>query len=410
MNELQPSPTDAADDRVDEDERLVWARLQLDPTLLLPVHLQGISFSNDIWRRMREHSFKGTGIKARIQQDAEIRDLLNIAILAALDREKDVLLYHQARVFQHLLWRSFEGLRSFMNLSLLPPSWLASPKAALPSLVPSSVVANGPVVPPTPTTPSDPPWWKEWLATLLTPKGLLVVATFFFACVTGYSYVQIETYKDTIAAYKQASEANESTMKSFTNEKTLQAESLRKKDEALAKAQKEVVDAEARYLDTKGKLDAKTGVADLLERRLKELDQEKQNLEAKQTNLDKKILDERNSLQKELGVIRQQLATESANAKNKDEQLQAEKKRLEANNKTLSELQAQLKAFQDKSGKVWEENLQLQKKASLLLFADVFVGRMRQAASYRSVDPFTISRALEEFDTARNAILKPSGP
>ena len=82
------------------------------------------------------------------------------------------------------------------------------------------------------------------------------------------------------------------------------------------------------------------------------------------------------------------------------------RRQVEQNALAMTSLQGQVSTFRDEWQKANTKVAQLQEESSLLLHANSFVEKIRRQLSYRSVDRDAIQDGLDEFDTARRAILR----
>lgn len=169
---------------------------RIDPRSTLPLHLQATSFPRDIWKRVKSHPIVSPRLKRdELADDADTRELIHAVIEAAGEREKEVLLHNQARVFQEILGRVLYGVASFLSTPMVPQTW----NAQLCRLA----------VPPSGGSSASAPLWKSAIASMLTPQYILFAILALFGAVTGLS--QLENYKlrQTIAAYESANNATE---------------------------------------------------------------------------------------------------------------------------------------------------------------------------------------------------------
>src|SRR6185436_8171819 len=92
---------------------------EIDPRSTLPAHLQGTTYARDIWNRLKAHPVQNPKLKRdELATDPETRELVHAIMEVANEREKEVLLHNQARLFQELLRRVIGGVGIFLRTPL----------------------------------------------------------------------------------------------------------------------------------------------------------------------------------------------------------------------------------------------------------------------------------------------------
>jgi len=185
------------------------ARHVTDPRSVLPAHLQGRSFESDLWRRVSNSALPNPTLSSRkLNSDAESREIVRQVILAADEREKEVLLHSQARLFGAILGRAVGAIGVFLKQPLVP-------EGALRGLLGSRTSTTEPGAPITDAVRQperkavsgfDAP---KLISKLLTPKYVLLILSAFLTIATGYSRLQVKNLEDAIKSYQAAAGATD---------------------------------------------------------------------------------------------------------------------------------------------------------------------------------------------------------
>lgn len=169
-------------------EQLPAVHPQIDPRLSLPEHLQSIPFDEDVWRRMAGSKFRHPKQTDKaLREDAEMRDILRAAMAAASEREKEVLMHNQARVFSSLMHALAKSVGNFLSTPLAPNTWVKPPTEDMGE-----------------KSTSKPGTVKSLILFLLTPKVFLTAVALGFGVLAGYSQIQVYNLNATIESYQSA--------------------------------------------------------------------------------------------------------------------------------------------------------------------------------------------------------------
>jgi predicted nucleic acid-binding Zn-ribbon protein len=217
--EQQPPEKETEINPTDEVRKIHPIAPIADPKLALPEHLQTTSYDEDIWSRVKNSPLRPPSATTKsIRENAEFRDAFRAVMAASSEREKEVLLHSQARVFSTVLAAIGRHVSFFLNKPLTPKSWQTEGKT-------NSENKNG--------------WATDWLNYLLTPKTLLLIAALSFGVIAGWSQLQLHNLKGAVESYetsKKALEAEIDTLNSRINGfDTVKNEYLSKASDAEAK-------------------------------------------------------------------------------------------------------------------------------------------------------------------------------
>ncbi|WP_299735304.1 hypothetical protein [uncultured Roseobacter sp.] len=170
------------------NEHLPTIHPQIDPSLSLPEHLQSIPFDEDLWRRMAGSKFRHPKQTDKaLREDPDMRDILRASMAAASEREKEVLMHNQARVFSSLMYAVARSVGNFLNTPLAPTKWTDPPAQD------NADKNDGKIT-----------GLKSLALFLLTPKVFLSVIALGFGVLAGYSQIQIRNLNLTIESYESA--------------------------------------------------------------------------------------------------------------------------------------------------------------------------------------------------------------
>ena len=239
---------------------------RISPSAVYPAELQGISPTEDLWRRIRKHANGATYTKKRLTEEPELSLAITVTMNAALEREDDIKRHNQSRVFSEILGRVLDGFRSFLGTSLAPKQWQqsrtvliassAAPQTAIQSDDPAEESDEGA----TPSLASEetkiigPALWQKVLAGILTPKIFLGVAAAILALATGYSQLQILNYKKSIASFESAAESAERKEKNLESLMSTLNSQLQERETKVATSERARLDAQASLLEEAKKL------------------------------------------------------------------------------------------------------------------------------------------------------------
>ncbi len=134
---------------------------------------------------------------------------------ASQQRENEILLYHQARVFRVILSRVVRHAWTFLSEPMIFRESLPRRRAFITSIPPAVGGKAGKTDDETDEDEAARDKWskvqgllKSSVAIILTPNYLLIGVASFFAIAAGWSQVQASNYRSTIESYKEAAAAS----------------------------------------------------------------------------------------------------------------------------------------------------------------------------------------------------------
>ncbi|TQV89390.1 coiled-coil domain-containing protein [Aliikangiella coralliicola] len=184
---------------------------QIDPKNTVPEDLQDSDYESDIWSRIDATPVKPPFLKKEeFEKSPQRRELFRIILYATHEREKEILLHNQARVFSSILQSVSLSVGAFLNRPWTPKSWYQNE----PKIIDESIGKNT-VNEPRRNKPENEDVEREYssfkksnglkllIAGFLTPKYFLTAALSVLALATGYSQWKIMTLNDQISTYEQ---------------------------------------------------------------------------------------------------------------------------------------------------------------------------------------------------------------
>lgn len=364
----------------------------IDPRLALPVHLQGIPYDEDIWDRMARSPIRSPVATQRaVREDAEIRDLVRSALAAGAEREKEILLHHQARLFHTMLQAIGERLKSVLNTPLTPKSWQNPTKDTIDKADESSTSKSA----------------KEWASFLLTPKVFLTIVALAFGVIAGYSRVQVYNLNETIAAYEKSNTALKSSVESIekrTSEITAERETFNKK---LADAERRLRDEEnKRLMVDQSLIDAKSD-RDSARKEIDGLRTELAEARKGSTEQEKTLREQLASAQTNLASVRAELAKESTKAEAAVKTSEIYKKSADEFKELLQKSQSQITSLQSS---IDQKEIDLAKstlQTSLIPIAEECIREIRKLCeSHRQIRTSEILDLVEKYDQRKERLQK----
>lgn len=351
----------------------------IDPKSTLPEHLQPVSYSKDIWQRVKSHPIPNPNLtRSELQDTPETREIVRQVIAAGEEREKEILLHNQARLFQEILGRVLYTAWQFLGTPLYPG---AGPPAPL--------LEQGKNEQPTQARSAQEPKWKRLAKSaglgLLTPKYYLLGALLFFMFASGYSFMQVEALKRAVETYKLAASATEhaqfeleSLSNSYETDKAKFAEDLHRSDARISELEK----TESRLLGEKAELESALSLNTITEATLDESQQ--MLVDAKKQVDDLTTLSERRR-------VRLDDATDQVR------QLA----------QSLEDRTRQMEVLRRQNTVLVAQNGVLENESILLESAHAFVEQIRrQVGARRSPNEREIEAHLRRYDAVRNDLLR----
>jgi len=403
--------TTSNDDAWNGRDQLARVREELDPRSSLPLNLQEISFEQDLWRRMKEHPVPGPRLtRGSLLEDPTARECIRQTMAAAGEREKEILLHNQARVFSQMLMRAFESVRHFLNTPIAPRSWVADARAVKVIDRDSEPQANSRVDSPAQATAGE-SLKKETLmkvvVAFLTPKVFLSVAAALFALIAGYSRVQVMNLQEAVDSYKTAAEAAGNAESNLTK----QLDSIQSgRDARLAEIdgltnraailEKEKRDKELEIIALTSDRDLQQNIASDLKKKLESArSQEAKDVRELQERLEARAENEG----KLEGQLRKARAEIEAIKIEKGEADQGTSRALQAAKARSEELDGLMK----ENRKLNLEVQTLKTQTVLLRFAETFIDKMKkQVGSYHNPNESEIQQALREYKAAKKNLAR----
>lgn len=206
----------------EEPTRQEMALPVLDPQSTLPQHLQGKSYEHDIWQRVRESPIRNTCLtRDSLAKNVETREIVRQIISAGNEREKEILLHNQARLFSQILSDVIRSAQRTLStpLPVVPRTWIEETER--PSITHAATSDSNDLSVEESKPASQSRWTRSILqniiVSLITPKIFIFISVAFFASAAGYSQLQIKNLKDTIDTYKDAAEASRQTALELEN-------------------------------------------------------------------------------------------------------------------------------------------------------------------------------------------------
>jgi len=183
---------------------------RVGPQAVLPSHLQNVSFVEDIWTRVKADPIGSPVTKKMLNEDPQIRGIIQSVLLAAHMREDEIFRHNQSRVFAEVLGRVADNFGKFINTPLAPVGLIAVAKSNSQPVVIEELPEDA-------TEPAEQEgdqklsaaktWVAKFLVGFLTPKLFLAGITALFAVTSGLSWLKIENYKQARDSFKDAAAA-----------------------------------------------------------------------------------------------------------------------------------------------------------------------------------------------------------
>jgi hypothetical protein len=370
----------------------------IEPAAALPAHLQDCSFDRDIWRRMRKHAVPHDYVeRSAFQRDPKLDAFFNRVVVAASDRETEVLLHNQSRVFKEVLSRTVEGVLALLNTPPVPRAWYAS----VPAVISVPGIGGSP-----PSASVRKSKWKAVVAVATTPKWVLLATTVGFLVTSSYFKLQVSTLKSAIDSYKEAAGA---------------AGELKDK---LSLAVASAKDDRTRLEETVGGLNSELAAVRSSEHekdlQLAGLRADKKNLEEVNGKLttDLKKYQEAQAVdvkakQAELdaekaahAIANVALAKADAEKKGLEDQIKTVRQESAERATLLSQQQLQIDGLRQANDSFFNQNAALQRDKTLLKFAMSFVSQVRRELGgvFSTPSKDTLRQYLNEFESAQKTV------
>lgn len=376
----------------------------ISPQSSVPEHLQEKDFDSDVWDRVVRHPIGNPSLRKNVlNKDPEARELVRQVLAAANEREKEVLLHNQARVFSQVLARTVDSVRSFMNTPLPHYRNSANNSPPVPPNIDNGTGASG--IPDEDRPLANSLWPNFWLA-LVTPKYIFALVALVFGVLAGYSQLQIQNMEKAIGSYQEAQKSFESNNKglksqleNIANDKALGVKENENLTERLAILEKEKRDIELSRIRIQSDLDSHKSKNVDLESQIKSARNEETSIVSDL----RKQLEEKSNLVSDLKTSLATYKSELSSTKTrKDEAIKSSKefrKFAESRSKQLEELRSHNQSLA-------VSNQRLKNKNVLIDFAETFVDKMRdQVGTFSNPNEKEIKQYLKEYDTARKNLL-----
>lgn len=387
----------------------------LDPKSVLPQHLQRKSYKRDIWQRIREASIRNPGLtRDSLEKNVETREIILQVILAASEREKEILLHNQARLFSQILSDVVRSAKHTLStpLPVVPRNWIEASRSvpiAHSETSDSNVQSSG----------SGEATGYRWIqkilpsiiVSLVTPKVFISIIMVFFAGAAGYSQLQIHNLKNTIDSYKYAESASRKTteelnslidsMEKTRNDMDAQVADLNQRnaslDNDLRKKEEELV-----KLSTQNESNLVL-ISQLRSELSASQKEESEQLGSVREQL-RSVREENKRLVSDLAVSEDRERSERERRIIADEHAGKFQEMANSNSSQKRELELQIRTLNLK-------NLELHEKVALSGIGETFVNNVR-----RQIGPFTdpneeeIEQYIREYDAAKEVLTRPRNP
>tara|TARA_R110002072_G_scaffold187361_2_gene344122 strand:- start:358 stop:1707 length:1350 start_codon:yes stop_codon:yes gene_type:complete len=373
---------------------------ELLPSAARPARLGGRSFAQDVWGRVQS-SPQGYRLGDASQLDYKTHLLASQLLLAAQERESEIVEHNQARVFAQVLRGALEAMRGFMAkpIPVLPASWTQPPPLAS---------AESREVDDTAVPVNQQPevsLLKKVLIAFVTPQYILVAAVAVFAVAAGYSQLKIKNLESAITSYREAAgaadtlkERLEGLNKTFDEDRSALDLKISELTIRMAKVESERDQVEQALNSKQAELlSSQTEVKTLEERIATRQEAESDRVKALQTSqeeLQAQLL----ASQKDLSEVKVREASLKAQGENL-EKTQAEYEKL------IKKRNGQLDVFRRTNRQLAVEVERLRSIKFELQFANTFVRHMRrEVGTWNDPDEDDIIQFLREYDSAVKAI------
>ncbi len=375
----------------------------ISPQSSVPSHLQLTDFDSDIWQRIGNHPIRNPNLrKNSLNKDPESRELIRQLMAAANEREKEILLHNQARVFSQVFANALDSMKSFMNSPLMHISSEKHLNVTNEQSIPESTHKDSLEENNQEIESNKKGIWTNFLVTLITPKYILAIATFVFGSLAGYSQLQIQNLEKAVQSYQEVEKSFQSNNQSLKN----QLNNI-EKERAISKNENEKLTERLAMLETvkrKKELNAISlkGEVKSLSKLNIELKKELNSTRKKESTI---ISDLRKRIDTKNNVI-SNIKVELSSYKSQVKSLLIQKQEAQ---KTSSEF----RSFAESRSKEIDElislnqtlavsNQRLKSKNTLFDFAETFIDKMRnQIGMMTNPNEDEIEQYLKEYDSAK---------
>jgi hypothetical protein len=336
--------------------------VQIDSRSVLPAHLQNVSFARDIWKRIKSHPVVSPGIKrGELAENPETRDLIHCIMEAAIEREKEILLYSQARVFFEFMRR----FTDFLHKPILLQDWARKENPHL-NLLPNACAAN-----------ENRPWWKTLVAAALTPQYILFGVIAFFGFAAGLSQLENYRLRQAISTYEIAARLSDASTK--------------KLEDTIEENERIVRDLRVKQTNLEVELQSAHSARQTAESRANDLAIKLEAGSASESELEKRVI----------GLTAKLEATEKERDNLRSEQKQAAKAQ-----SALSDLKNQYDILLQSYSQIMVENARSIKFQQAFAFAENCISEVRREAGKYQPDSQALKNAVQSFDDAKRRTLQ----
>ena len=322
----------------------------------LPTPLQGIPYSKDVWRRIKSHPVVSPKLKRdELADDSETRELVHTILEAAGEREKEILLYNQARVFSVVLQSVIDGFGKFLSRPVVPIKRIATANNSSESDA-TGAESDG---------ASKRPLWQSILISFLIPKYIIFVVLAVLGLAVGFSQWRNYQMQQTINTLKESGEAAEISRNSLNQ---LRDEYKIMQDRA-AKEQQNVQKELSRLRENNFTLETKNAS---LNETIKSLNERLKKEKKEESDLEKNVAD-----------LKQKLAAANRQVESSANRLSDSQKAKEQAISSYRELKTQYDKQINANAKLASENTLLQKyRTSFGIAKTAFDSIKREANRY----------------------------
>ncbi len=393
--ELQSQP------ELHEDSSPVMDRL--NPDSALPVHLQEKSFDRDIWDRVKKHPLKNPIlIKNQLDSDVETREILRQVMAAANEREKEVLLHNQTRVFREILGRVVDRVGEFLDGSLAPKTLIQKART-----VESETIASTPAAS-TIGGSSSSVWHLRMLRLIidvLTPKYFLLGLAVIFGCAAGYKQLQVHNLQEAVESYKLGASGIESTQAQM---RQLLVDTQKDKDSWDAERTKldgELARLRSEELSRVQELAVLKEIGKTIEAKLQTADQDLAAYRDKQTDEVKEKQMQLDAALERATKAETSLTDVSARFETLLKQVETHKKAEQKSQELVEAKAKEIEGVRESYSNLFYKNVSLGTDRTILRFAETAIYNIRTELNrYGSPDESRMQQFLREYDNAKKAI------
>jgi len=382
-----------------------------DPVESLPPHLRDSSLHQDLLKRTKDRARRYGLLWLPISKEpiegSDVREALHTMASVASEREAELRLYHQSRVFQQVLGRAVNAIGTFVSepLPIVPRTWrkaVASkthPTNVQPkkdadtkesdSEEPSSESAS--TAEDTPPKPLANEVFRKFVIATVTPKWILLAATAILLTATGINQWRIVAKDQMIAQYEASAKRADDTKRELEL-------SIQTHGEEIAQSRRESGDQRHRATTAEQKASELTADLAAAEERASILEDRLSQQAEDDTEADKQISEIQDELQEaktSLATVKAQLL--ASQSRNKELISNTSKQ-----DEVIAKFQQQQGAVQIDLSRIRIQTASLQRKASMFYYSEKLAESVRRQTKWHSnPDKKALLESLKDYDSAR---------